>query len=33
MADVVTLGSGCEEHVVARFIDRVSRGADALDRE
>ena len=33
MADVVTLGSRGQQHVLAGSIDRLSRGADALDRD
>src|SRR5262245_49011235 len=33
MADVVALGPGCQQDVIARSIDRLSRGADALDRD
>jgi len=31
MADVVTLGSRCEQHIAAGSIDRLSCGADILD--
>jgi hypothetical protein len=29
VAEVVTLGSRCQQHVIARSIDRLTRGADA----
>ena len=31
MADVVALGSRCQQHVTAGSIDRLPCGADALD--
>ena len=33
MTDVVALGSRGQQHVIAGPIDRLSRGADALDRD